>query len=239
MNKARSFEENFDYGEGLLPTPEGWIEFFWESFVKRTVKIVRPVIERAGAVLFVGVGRGDIPSRIDSKNTQYIGLDVNFEFLKDAARFCDPVVGDASAIPLQSESVDFVICNMVLHHIIGQGDLARTFQECSRVLKPGGLLYAFEPNVFHPSGLALNLLNRFHLYYRVAGGSNYEYALSPFDVAGQCRRYFDRVRLESLTFAHPRFPIELQRLLFRNDEYFAKLYPLSFCFTLKAKKTRS
>jgi len=53
------------------------------------------------------------------------------------------ILGDVQALPVQTSSVDFVILNYVLEHVI---DAETTVREASRVLKPGGLLYAALPN---------------------------------------------------------------------------------------------
>lgn len=47
------------------------------------------------------------------------------------------VCGDAEALPLTSASVDMIFSNFTLQWC---GDLAHTFAECRRVLRPGGLL---------------------------------------------------------------------------------------------------
>lgn len=52
-----------------------------------------------------------------------------------------PVVGSFDDLQLPDESIDFAIENDSLHH---SGDLAGTMSECSRVLKPGGVLLCFD-----------------------------------------------------------------------------------------------
>jgi hypothetical protein len=54
-------------------------------------------------------------------------------------------------------------------------DLAVPFAERHRVLMPNGRMVAVEPNMMLPSEFLPNLLNVFHLYTSVFGGSNYEY----------------------------------------------------------------
>ncbi|UCF78325.1 MAG: class I SAM-dependent methyltransferase [Candidatus Eiseniibacteriota bacterium] len=53
------------------------------------------------------------------------------------------VLGDVQALPLRTASVDFVVLNYVLEHVF---NAQATVKESSRVLKPGGLLYAALPN---------------------------------------------------------------------------------------------
>jgi SAM-dependent methyltransferase len=62
---------------------------------------------------------------------------------------------DASRIPLDAGSVDVVLCIDALHHLDGlDGFLA----ESQRVLRPGGVLVAVEPNVWNPVVFLAHLL---------------------------------------------------------------------------------
>ena len=53
------------------------------------------------------------------------------------------VRGDATEIPLPSESFDVVTCQTVLMHLAQPADALR---EMLRILRPGGLLVCVEPN---------------------------------------------------------------------------------------------
>jgi ubiquinone/menaquinone biosynthesis C-methylase UbiE len=55
-------------------------------------------------------------------------------------------VADIYNLPLKTASVDFVTIKQILHHL---EDLDRLMQEVSRVLKPNGMVYIWEP--FFPS----------------------------------------------------------------------------------------
>ena len=236
-NRALRHEEAFSYGEGRIPTPRRWTEYFWDRGREKTVAVLEPFLREADTLLFVGVGSGDILPFLDLQEKTVYGTEVNQRFLEDASRYCIPMITDSTSIPLDDESLDLVICNMVLHHVIGQGNLDAVLIECARVLKKGGSLFAFEPNALHPSGMAMNLINRFHLYSKVGGGSDYEYALSPFMMRRLCRRIFGcDPSLRGLTFSNPRFPIALQKAICRLDKPLEAAYPLSFSFQLRVVK---
>ena len=236
-NEALRHEEAFSYGKGLIPTPRAWTDYFWDRGREKTIRVLEPFVREAETLLFVGVGSGDILPLLDLREKVVYGTEVNQKFLEDASRYCIPMVTDSTSIPLEDESVDLVICNMVLHHIIGQGTLDSMLVECARVLKTGGSLFAFEPNALHPSGMAMNLINRFHLYSKVGGGSDYEYALSPFTMRRVCRKIFGgKPSLRGLTFSNPRFPISLQNAIVRLDDSLEAAYPLSFSFSLRVVK---
>ncbi len=234
--KAKKFEQELVHGKGLIPTPSSWIDYFWEAHRNKVVASLSEPFQQASTVLFIGVGTGDVIPRLRPVGKRIIGIDLNKTCLAQAAQYCEAVEGDGSTLPLDDESCDLVVCNMVLHHIVEQGGLEKTLSEAARVLRPGGRFMAYEPNIYHPSGMALTLLNTFHLYHAVGGGSNYERALSPFSLVRACRPYFQKVRVRTLTFGHPRFPLFMQNTLFRLDTPCAALYPFSFSFAIEAVK---
>lgn len=233
MNDAREFEKNFSYGRGLLPTPRRWIDDFWQRFERQNLAVIATHVRAARRVLFVGVGLADLAEKLGPRD-RFVGVDLNHEFLPQASRHCQAVQGDAAALPFADGSFDAVVCPMVLHHLVGQGVLEQALAECARVLAPGGAWLAIEPNLFHPSGLALNALNAFQLYHRVAGGSDHEFALSPFRVRRLAREHFQDVRVQAMSFSHPRLPPLLQRALDGATARLRGLYPLSFCFWISA-----
>ncbi len=53
------------------------------------------------------------------------------------------VIADATDSPFDDGSFDFVVANLVVHHVEPLESLA---SEVFRILRPGGLFAAFEPN---------------------------------------------------------------------------------------------
>lgn len=236
MSNAKDFEKAFRHGKGLIPTPDDWIAYFWKTHRERVIESLNPLIQKSHSILFVGVGTGDVLYGLDTRSKTVVGIDLNMQYLSQAKPYCRAIAADSAMLPVKDETFDLVVCNMVLHHIVGQGGLEKTFAECRRVLKENGRLIAFEPNLFHPSGLALTLLNVFHLYHAVGGGSDYEYALSPLKLSKLLRRDFKEIKITSVTFGHPRFPMSVQRLIFSADRHLKGLWPLGFSFMISALK---
>lgn len=237
INKAKKFEREFQYGKGMIPTPDTWISYFWDEHRKKVVHYMNDSFKQARRILFVGFGSGDVVEYLDIQNKYILGIDLNSNFLAQVdKRGISLLAADGASMPVKSNSFDLVICNMVLHHIEGQAGLDNTIGECSRVLKGGGKLLLFEPNFFHPSGMILTLLNKFHLYQKVGGGSNYEYALSPFRLERLCRKKFKKSTTRAITFSHPRFPLFMQKLIFHNESHLNSLYPFGFSFFIEAVK---
>ena len=59
------------------------------------------------------------------------------------------VIGFAECLPLPASSFDCVVSYDVLEHVC---DPAKTLEECLRVLRAGGSLYAVFPPFYHPTG---------------------------------------------------------------------------------------
>jgi SAM-dependent methyltransferase len=68
------------------------------------------------------------------------------------------VAFDAHAMPFRDGSFDAVVIIEALHHMI---DYGRVLAEAHRVLRPGGTLYAMEPNAWNPIRRASEIRDRF------------------------------------------------------------------------------
>jgi SAM-dependent methyltransferase len=222
------YESKFEYSKGVIGTPVNWKTYFWNYYYKKIMPYISDRISRSKKVLFIGIGSGDIvPMLNDEDKRKIIGLDVNFNSLLSAKQQTTVMMADGSQIPLKSNSIDLVVCNQVLHHIIGQGSLESTISDCYRVLNKGGEFIAIEPNSLHPSGALMNMANRFHKYYLLVGGSDYEFSISPFYMLRLLRNNnFLKLKTSVITFSHPRFPVFLQKIINKIDDKFARFYPV-------------
>ena len=88
-----------------------------------------------------------------------VGVDLNEEVLKEA-RDLDPsgsrmefLLGNESAIPVVSDSIDLVFCLSVLEHVM---DVDTILQEWWRVLRPGGQVLIDWSGWHHPDGSHLD-----------------------------------------------------------------------------------
>jgi SAM-dependent methyltransferase len=76
---------------------------------------------------------------LDIATAELQGLYTSDYFIQDGTSYFERVLGSMYDMPIASHSLDYVYCCEVLHHN-DIASLRRTFQECFRVLKPGGKL---------------------------------------------------------------------------------------------------
>ncbi|OGW40603.1 MAG: hypothetical protein A2Y97_05110 [Nitrospirae bacterium RBG_13_39_12] len=226
LKEKLHYESKFEYSKGIIRTPEKWKNYFWAAYYKKILSSLRSKITKYNRVVFIGIGYGDIvPSLQFEDRIKIIGIDVNFNSLLSAKEHTSVIMADGSCLPLKSNNVDLVVCNQVLHHIIGQGTLDATINECHRILKCGGEFIAVEPNSMHPSGALINIANRFHKYHFLTGGSDHEFAISPFHIFRVLRNNgFSILKSSAVTFSHPRFPLFIQKIINVLDNKLSRFY---------------
>lgn len=112
-------------------------------------------------VLDVGCGLGANLAHICALGARHvIALDVDSAPIKRSRNILSSrhpalaarvqfVTADAANMPLENHSVDTIISADTFEHI---PDLDSALSECARILKPGGLLYAYFPPFFAPWG---------------------------------------------------------------------------------------
>jgi SAM-dependent methyltransferase len=219
-SKGVLYEQEFHYSKGSLDvTPRDWFWLAWGHFRREISRCMSEVVKKNCIMVIVGVGESGFVPREGSMWT--IGIDINRTALAKTDRKIDLVIGSASHLPLKENSVDLVYFELVLHHLKGQMSLSVPFSESYKVLVPHGRMIAVEPNMLHPSGFLLNLLNVFHLYASVFGGSNYEYSLTAKELTVPLSR-FSGFEVEALSFYHPRFPLFLQRYIMQRADFLKK-----------------
>src|SRR5690242_5996481 len=96
-------------------------------------------------LLDLGCGEGSL--QYASYNCNILAMDVSFNGMPpvqspDRIFYANC---DSQALPLGSGTIDFVVCNHSLEHVVR---IRETLAELARVLKPNGLLWISVPNGF-------------------------------------------------------------------------------------------
>lgn len=102
-------------------------------------------------LLDVGCGTGESRRLYIKHCRRYVGIDLSagaIELARKTYPDSEWMVEDATALPFPDESFDVVAFSSVLHHI---PDFGRALKEAMRVLRPGGQVFAFDPNLLHPA----------------------------------------------------------------------------------------
>ncbi|HVT44098.1 MAG TPA: class I SAM-dependent methyltransferase [Thermoanaerobaculia bacterium] len=138
----------------------------WRKLSGAFVQLVDP--RHAMSVLDVGCGTGASARIYADVAAPYVGIDLSIRALSVARRRLGPaaplLLADACRMPFAPESFDLVAFSSVLHHI---GDFRVPLVEAMRILKPGGHVFAFDPNALHP---AMGLLRQPASPFYIAGG---------------------------------------------------------------------
>jgi len=150
----------------------------WQTIERRFVEFVQPL--SGERLLDIGCGTGESRQLYVNHVGDYSGIDLSEASIKYARRqYPDSAwdVADACELPHPDASFDIVAFSSVLHHI---DDYSQALVEAFRVLRPGGRVFAFDPNAFHPA-MAL-FRNPNSPLYIAEGVSPNERPLRPHDL---------------------------------------------------------
>jgi len=102
-------------------------------------------------VLDLGSGMGSTSEKIRIKgNFDVVGVDFEASEVAIAKNLypdIDFFVANAENLPFESESFDTIVLKDSLHHFYEEADFKKVSSEMFRVLKPGGRIVFFDPNV--------------------------------------------------------------------------------------------
>jgi len=225
MSKLRETRYEALFDDSIRPVPL-WNSWAWNVTRQRTTNYIVHSIGERQRILIIGVGSGGSlrNARVPREHcVQKVGIDIKKKGLLESREYCDPILASASHLPLKGDSFDFVLFEQVLHHLKGQKNLEIALKEAHRTLVNGGKLVAIEPNSLNPSGFLMNIVNTFHLFWVLFGGSNYEFALSPREIRILLSD-FCSIDIRALSFLHPRLPLSSQLWILKNERILMKRF---------------
>ncbi len=99
-----------------------------------------------GVIVDLGGGTGRMAQALQSLQHNVIVADLSYHMLQQACQRerLLPIVADGVMLPLTTHALSGVLIADAFHHFQQREEVIR---EVSRVLKKGGILYIFEPNI--------------------------------------------------------------------------------------------
>jgi SAM-dependent methyltransferase len=191
------------------------LQVHYDHLLAREHELVSATGIRSGDVLSVGAGWHPGRHLFPSPAFRLIAVDADagrVAGVRESGRADDAIVGLAGHLDLPAQSFDVVLYRLVLHHIAFQGPLLPCFVEAHRLLRPGGMLIAIEPGLWHPVGLGLQLANRLGVATRLHGTPD-DVPLSPRRLEDVARAAGLRPQVRAVTYTWRRLPSALQRAL--------------------------
>jgi SAM-dependent methyltransferase len=151
----------------------------------------------SGAALDAACGTGRHARRLVELGHDVVGVDGSPEMLGVAKTSVPNALfreGDLYSLPLESASVDLVVCALALEHV---ADLSEAITELSRVLRSGGLMVLSD---LHPAAVALGG----GAYFQDSGGGA-GLVRGYGHLHGDYLRAFEKVDLRVRRCLEPRF----------------------------------
>ncbi len=121
----------------------------YQRLLQEFSRLVRS--SRGERFLDIGCGTGAFTGRLTRLGLTGVALDLSLHNVRLASSEfpeADFLAGDAEALPFSDNQFDIVTFSGILHHLASMhGALAESY----RVLKPGGRLFAYDPNGRNPA----------------------------------------------------------------------------------------
>jgi ubiquinone/menaquinone biosynthesis C-methylase UbiE len=114
------------------------------------LKSLLPPLRPGSRILELGCGSCAFGRRVQLlvPNSSLVGLDNCLPLMKWSSTSC--CQGDASFLPFRDKSFDCILVAAAFHHF---PNIVQTLTESFRCLQSGGILFSYEPNMFHPQRL--------------------------------------------------------------------------------------
>lgn len=173
--------------------------------------------DNTSSILELGCGSGEDAIYVQKASKNIVGVDISHTALKRfRANGFQGILADAKKLPFHSDSFDYVLCSGLLHHLVGQGDLVGYLTEFVRVVKKRGYAVTLEPNVFHPSGILMNIFNT--IKPGITGLVPHERALSPLYLTKVFRNVgLKGVKCISASYVWNRFPLPISEFISKHE----------------------
>jgi SAM-dependent methyltransferase len=121
----------------------------YKRLLREFAALVRP--SPAESLLDIGCGSGAFAEQLRFSGLRITGIDLSFNNVRlasEKSKDSSFAVADAETLPFGDNEFDIVTFSGVLHHL---PVLDKTLSETHRILKPGGRIFAYDPNGRNPA----------------------------------------------------------------------------------------
>lgn len=119
-----------------------------QRLLSKFESLVQP--RKGEELIELGCGAGAFTQRLTKLNLDITGMDISFKSIALAKKNIPDVefvVGDIEDTGFKNNSFDIIVYSGVLHHF---PDLSKVLGEGFRILRPGGRLFSYDPNLRNP-----------------------------------------------------------------------------------------
>jgi ubiquinone/menaquinone biosynthesis C-methylase UbiE/uncharacterized protein YbaR (Trm112 family) len=176
---------------------------FWKAIDKVIFGTWMDIMPDQATILDVGCAQGRSTAPFINKTNTVIGFDISKKMIETGNnRFKKSnyppyyFVGDATCIPIDTNSVDIIVLYGVLHHMT---PLKTAIKEIVRILKPGGLILSLENNRT-PLRFLFDILQKLWCLWNEKAGE------SPTMSSSDITRWFSETNLTITTHTHVFIP---------------------------------
>ncbi|HJX58999.1 MAG TPA: methyltransferase domain-containing protein [Patescibacteria group bacterium] len=203
-------KEHFDSGADIYDKTYGYDQKFTKYKITKKcrefVKFVKQNNLENSRILELGCGTGEYTRHIAAMlpKAKIVALDISSKVLVRARLKCrklkniDFLNASAYKVPLREESVEVICGFYVLHHL----NIRRTNEEVERLIKPGGIVFFYEPNILNP---IVFLIKSTPFLKKKVGDSPGEWGINPL----KTDKYFPGLEVIKITQSEYLFPLEI------------------------------
>lgn len=182
---AKEYDDNYHYSEPFT-------KYKINKKSGEFIRIAKKYSKVGGNILEVGCGTGEYTKHVAEAfpRSKLTALDISGHVIDIAKKKClndeniSFVVRSAYRTGFCKESFDIVFGFYVLHHVSAK----KLMREAYRVLKPGGLVFFYEPNLLNP--IVYFIKSSKSLKKRV-GDTPHEWAINPLTIS----KYFSGFKI--------------------------------------------
>jgi len=216
-NMSLKYDQNYGYNDGFTQYK---LQKKSNFFNQLTTNLLTR--QKSLQILELGVGTGEYTKLIaTNKKLHFTCIDISDGILSVAKdklkkyKNVELLCRSAYNTGLPSQSVDVVCGFYILHHL--NLDLVR--DEMIRVLKPGGIIYFYEPNMANP---VVYMIKNTPFLKKMVGDSPDETAINPYTITSQFAP-LKKISIRTSEFIPPLNFLNLKKAIV-IDEFSTKLF---------------